>query len=212
MKIRRDPNSKGRLNEGNRVGVLVPIEISARHVHLSKEDFEKLFGKDECLKKIKDLSQPGEFASDKIIDLINRDKEIKKVRILGPLRKNSQVEISMTDAYSLKLEEFPKLRVSGDIADTTLILVKGPKASVKIPCIIAQRHLHCTEADAKKLKIKNNQKISIKTEGSRSVIFNEVTARVSDNYSLSLHLDTDEGNTAGIVGETYGKLINNEKD
>jgi len=185
----------------------IPVEISARHIHLSEKDFEKLFGKNENLNKLKELSQPGEFASDKIIDLINKDKEIKKVRILGPFRKNSQVEISMTDAYSLKLEEFPKLRVSGDIANTTLISVKGPKSTIKIPCIIAQRHLHCSEKEAKELKIKNNQKVSVKIEGTRGLIFNEIVTRISNDYSLSFHLDTDEGNAAGIVGETYGKLI-----
>lgn len=184
----------------------IPIEISARHVHLTKEDFEKLFGKKE-LTKFKDLSQPGEFASNEKITLISDDKKIEHVRILGPFRKTSQVEIAITDAYSLKLKRFPKIKVSGDTADTIKISVKGPKNSIKIPCIIAKRHLHCSDEEAKKLGIKNNQKISVKTEGTRSVIFNEIVVRVSADYKLSCHLDTDEGNAAGIIKESSGELI-----
>lgn len=185
----------------------IPVEVSARHVHLSEKDFEKLFGKNTYLVKIKELSQPGEFASGEFVDLINEDKEIKKVRILGPLRKKSQVEISITDAYFLKFKEFPKIRVSGDTANTTQVLVKGPKSSVKLPCIIAQRHLHCSEIEAKELSLKDNQKISIKVESQRSVTFNEIVVRVSKDYSLALHLDTDEGNSAGITNKTFGKIV-----
>jgi propanediol utilization protein len=185
----------------------IPIEISARHIHLSEKDFEKLFGKNETVIPLKKLSQPGEFASDKTVDLINADKKISSVRILGPLRKNSQAEVSITDAYSLKLNPLPKMRVSGDLADTTQILVKSKKGSVKIPCIIAKRHLHISEKEAKTLKLKNNQTISIKVKGERAVIFNEIVVRVSDKYKLALHLDTDEGNAAGISGKVSGEII-----
>jgi putative phosphotransacetylase len=185
----------------------IPIEISARHAHLSKEDFEKLFGKNQTLNKLKDLSQPGEFASDKTVEIINRDRKIEKVRILGPFRKNSQLEISITDVYYLKLNPLPKIKVSGDLADTTDVLVKNKNNSVKIPCIIAKRHLHASESEAKKLKLKDNQKISIKVEGLRAVTFHEVIVRVSDKYKLSFHLDTDEGNSAGIFGKTFGEIV-----
>ena len=184
----------------------IPLEISARHVHLSKEDFEKLFGKNGQLNILKKLSQPGEFASDKIIAIINEDRRIEKVRILGPFRKNSQAEISITDAYSLKLNPLPKIKVSGDLADTTNILIKGPKSSVKIPCIIAQRHIHCSEQEAKKLKLKNNQIVSVKSNGIREITFNNIIVRTG-NYKLALHLDTDEGNAAGIIGKTFGEIV-----
>jgi propanediol utilization protein len=185
----------------------IPLEISARHVHLSQADFEKLFGKNKNLIQVKSLSQIGEFASKETVTLINSDKKIENVRILGPFRKNSQVEISLTDAYNLKLNPLPKIRVSGDVANTTSVLIKGPKSSIKIPCIIAQRHLHLSSQEGKKLKIKNNQKISIKIKGIRETTFHNIIARVSDNYRLSLHLDTDEGNSAGIYRKTFGEII-----
>jgi len=185
----------------------IPIEISARHIHLSREDFERLFGKNEKLNVMKNLSQPGEFASDKTVELINEDKKIEKVRILGPFRKNSQAEISITDAYSLKLNPIPKIKVSGDLADTTNISVKNKNNSIKIQCIIAQRHLHCSEEEAKKLKLKNNQEVSISVDGMRKLTFHNVTVRVSDKFKLALHLDTDEGNAAGISGKTLGELV-----
>ncbi len=185
----------------------IPVEISARHIHLSEKDFEKLFGKNKNLTSIKKLSQPREFASEEKVTLVSGNKEIKNVRILGPFRKNSQVEISLTDAYTLKLNPLPKIKVSGDIANTVNILVKGPKSSKKIPCIIALRHLHCSVKEAKKLRIKNNQKVSVKIKGVREVILGNIIARVSDNYKLSLHLDTDEGNAAGINRKTFGTKL-----
>lgn len=185
----------------------IPVEISARHVHLSQKDFERLFGENKSLVLIKELSQPGEFASEEKVTLISSDKEIKNVRILGPFRKISQAEISLTDAYNLKLNPLPKIKVSGDLADTTEILVKGPKSSIKIPCIITKRHLHCSVKEAEKLKLKDNQNVSIIVKSPRGVTFNNVVVRVSENYRLSLHLDTDEGNSAGIIGKTFGEIV-----
>jgi propanediol utilization protein len=185
----------------------IPVEISARHVHLSKEDFEKLFGENKILVPIKELSQPGEFVSEETVTLVNGERKIENVKILGPLRKCSQVEISLTDAYNLKLNPLPKMKISGDLADTTKILIRGLKSSVKIPCIIAQRHLHCSLKEAEKLKIENNQKISVIIKGIREIIFCNVIARVSDNYRLALHLDTDEGNSAGICGKAFGEIV-----
>lgn len=185
----------------------IPVEISARHIHLSQKDFEKLFGKNKKLIEIKKLSQTGEFASDDRIILLNENNRIKNVRILGPFRKNSQVEISMTDAHYLKLNPIPKIKVSGDLADTKGILVKGPKSSLKIQCIIAQRHLHASVKEAKKLGIKNNQKISVKILGKRELTFHNIITRISKNYKISLHLDTDEGNAAGIQGKIFGEIV-----
>jgi len=184
----------------------IPIEISARHIHISQADFEKIFGKDKQLNPIKNLSQIGEFAAEEKVILVNENKKIEEVRILGPFRKNSQAEISITDAYSLKLNPLPKIKVSGDLADTTDILIKGPKSSVKIPCIIAQRHIHCSEKEAKELKLKNNQIVSVKSNGIRGITFNNILVRIGEKYKLALHLDTDEGNAAGIFGKTFGEI------
>lgn len=190
----------------SRTNVKVQIEISARHVHLCKEDFEKLFGKNKKLEPIKKLSQPGEFASKNKIEIINR-KEKLNARILGPLREHSQAEISLTDAYTLKLNPLPKVRLSGDIHGTTNVTVKGPKSQIKIPAIIAQRHLHCSEEQAKKIKLKDHQIISIKTLGQRKITFHNVLVRISKKYDLSVHLDTDEANAAGISEKTFGEII-----
>lgn len=184
----------------------IPVEISARHIHLSKEDFEKLFGKDKNLTLIKELSQPGEFASEQKLTLINNDKKIENVRILGPFRKYSQAEISITDAYNLKLNPMPRIRISGDLADTGKILVKNSESSVEISCIIAKRHIHCSVEEAKELNVSNNQKVSVEIPGERNLIFNDVLAKVSENYRLALHLDTDEGNATGITEKTFCEI------
>jgi putative phosphotransacetylase len=183
------------------------VEVSARHIHLSKKDFEKLFGANARLIPIKMLSQPGEFASESKTTILNGKRKIENVRVLGPFRKKSQAEIALTDAYNLNLKPLPRIKVSGDLGNTTKILVKGTKSSLKIPCIIAQRHLHCSNKEAKNLKLRNNQRISVEVKGIRKIIFHNVIVRISKDYSLSLHLDTDEGNAAGISGRTFGKII-----
>lgn len=185
----------------------ISVETSARHAHLCKEDFKKLYGKEKTLIPIRKLSQPGEFSSKETISLVNRNKKIENVRILGPFRKRSQVELSLTDAYNLNLNPLPSIRVSGDLNNTTKILVKGPKAQIKIPAIIAQRHLHCSEEQGKKLNLKNNQKISININGQRETTFHNIVVRISKNYDLSLHLDTDEANSAGIKKKAFGKIV-----
>lgn len=183
----------------------IPIETSARHVHLSQKDFEKLFGKNKKPAILKKLSQPGEFASKQILSLINGKNEIKNVRVLGPLRKNSQAEISKTDSIGLEMKV--PIRLSGNLKNTPKIKAKTKKKTIKIPVIIAKRHLHCPEKEAKKLKLKNNQKISVKVKGQRDLVFDEVIVRVSKNYKLALHIDTDEANAAGISGKTFGELV-----
>ncbi len=187
----------------------IPVETSARHVHLSQADFIKLYGKGKNLIPAKRLSQPGEFASEKTAVLINGKNKIKDVRILGPLREKSQSEISLTDAYRLKLNPLPHVRISGDLNGATKISVKNPLNSktIKIPVIIAQRHLHCSEKQAKELNLKNNQKISIKIDGQKGVTFHNIIVRASKNYKLSLHIDTDEANSAGIKGKAFGKIV-----
>lgn len=184
----------------------IPIEISARHIHLSQKDLEKLFGKNYELKVFHKISQPGQFAAKEEVELINGKNKLK-ARILGPVRKNSQAEISITDSIRLKLKQTPKLRKSGEISKVSKIKVEGPKRSTTIPIIIAQRHLHASEKEAKKLKIENKQKIKISVEGKRAIIFKNVIARVGNKHKLSFQLDTDEGNAAGINKKSYGKII-----
>lgn len=185
----------------------IPVEISARHIHLSKKDFERLFGKSSNLHLIKNLSQEGEFSSDKKVELINGKNKISNVRIVGPFREKSQIEISLTDAYELKLSPLPELRISGDVKGTVKVLVKGPKSSIKIPAIIAKRHLHCSREDGKKLKLKNTQIIKVKILGKRGLIFDNVVVRIKHGFKTSLHLDTDEANAAGISGKTFGEIV-----
>ncbi|RJQ34633.1 phosphate propanoyltransferase [Candidatus Parcubacteria bacterium] len=176
----------------------IKAEISARHVHLSQQDAEKLFGKNFKFKKIKDLSQPGEFAAQESVEIVNKDRRLN-IRIVGPVRSATQVELAMTDCYFLRV--FPEIRVSGDIANTPGITIKGPKGSIKIKqgVIVPQRHLHISEVDAKKWKIKNKQKLKVRIKGKRALTFDDVVARVSKNYSTAIHLDTDEANAAGLL-------------
>lgn len=185
----------------------VPIEVSARHIHVTEDDFKKIFG-NEKLNPIKKLSQEKEFASDKEVELINKDKKLK-ARILGPFRKETQVEISLTDAYSLKMDKMPSIKVSGDLNNASEIIVRGPKGKINAKVIIAKRHLHLSEIEAKKLKLKNNQKIKIRINGERKIIFEEIVVRAKENYRLSLHLDTDEANAAGVsnLKKSFGEIV-----
>jgi putative phosphotransacetylase len=175
----------------------IKAEISARHIHLSQKDLDKLFGKDYKLKKNKDLSQPGEFAAKELVEVVNKDRKLK-VRIVAPVREHTQVELAMTDCYFLRV--YPEIRVSGDIDKTPGIIIKGPKGSVKIQqgVIVPRRHLHISKEDAKKWKIKNKQKVKVCIKGKRGLTFDDVVARVG-NFSTAIHLDTDEANAAGLL-------------
>lgn len=180
----------------------IPVEVSALHVHLSQADLEKLFGKNYKLKKLRSLTLPGEFAAKERVELNGR-----KLRIIGPVRENTQVELSVSDAVKMDIK--PVLRVSGDLKRTPGALLVGPKGKVKIKrgVIIAQRHVHCTSKEAKKLKLKNKQNIAVRIKGKRELIFERVRVRVNDKYKLCCHLDTDEGNAAGINKKAKGYLV-----
>ena len=184
----------------------VLIEVSARHVHLSQEDLEKLFGKNHELRNIKKLSQSDDFASSDIIEIVHGDKKLK-ARVLGPIRRETQVEISITDAHELKLGKIPPVRVSGDLSGADEILIKGRKGNVKGKVIIAKRHLHASEEDAHRLGLRQNQIVKIKVDGNRGLIFDNVVVRIKKDFKLALHLDTDEGNAGGIKGKDYGELL-----
>lgn len=190
----------------------IKIEISARHCHLSGKHLEALFGKDYRLKPLKPLSQPGQFAAKETVSLeTNGGGRVDNVRILGPARGTTQVEISRTDASRLKIN--PPVRLSGEVENSSGAKLIGPKGMVKIKegVIIAERHIHCDPINGKKLGLKNNKRVSVKTQGSRSVIFNNVIVRISKDFSLAFHIDTDEANAAlsfnrGQKAE-YGSLV-----
>ena len=186
----------------------VLVEISARHVHVSEEHLEILFGKGYKLTPKKDLSQPGQFACEERVTVVGSKRELKGVSILGPCRKATQVELSLTDARSIGVSA--PIRESGDTAGSGACKLVGPCGEVELTegVIAAKRHIHMTPEDAEKYGIKDTQVVSVKipTEG-RALIFGDVVARVSPSYALAMHLDTDEANAAGIAGTAEGEIL-----
>lgn len=185
----------------------VPIEISARHIHLKQTDLELLFGKGYELKKLKEISQPDQFAARETVTIKNGVEEISNVRIIGPCRDYTQVEISKTDAHNLSIDA--PIRNSGDINNTPGICVLGPKGRLflKSGVIISERHLHLSSEEAKKLNLRHLQLISIKIGGNRSLIFNNVIVNSRQNVDkLSFQIDTDEANAANVKNGDYGEI------
>lgn len=194
------------------------VETSARHVHVTQETLEVLFGKGSELSVRAYLSQPGQFVSNQRIDLVGYklnkatgekvETRIKGVSILGPVRKANQVELSMTDCRSLGVNA--PVRESGDIAGSAGCKLVGPAGEVEISegVIVAKRHIHMTPADAEEFGVKNGDivKLEVKTNG-RSLIFGDVVVRVRDDFALACHIDTDESNAAACAGTVYGDLV-----
>jgi putative phosphotransacetylase len=181
----------------------IPVGISNRHIHLSKVHLNILFGVDFELTNMKSLSQPGQFAARETVTIVGPNKEIPRVRILGPVRGETQIEVSQTDSFALGV--CPPVRDSGDIEGTPGLKIIGPKGEVELEkgVIIASRHVHFHPTDAEKFGVSNGQKIKLKTISDRAFIFENVLARVHQNYALDCHLDTDEGNAAGLsTGDT----------
>ena len=180
----------------------VLVEISARHVHLSKEDLETLFGKGYELTVKKELSQPGQFASNERVRVIGSKSEFPAVSILGPCRKETQVELSLTDARSIGVNA--PVRESGDLEGTGSCKLVGPAGEIEITkgVIAAKRHIHATTADAEKMGLTNGEIVS-----AAILTFGDVVVRVSDSYALAMHIDTDEANAAGMAPNTIGTVI-----
>lgn len=180
----------------------VKVEVSGRHVHLCKKDLDVLFGNDFELTFFKELSQPGQFASNEKVDLVSDDGEFSDVRILGPVRTQSQVEISQTDARHLNI--ITPLRLSGDIKGSASIKIIGPKGEIVLNegVIIAKRHFHCTPETSKELNLKEGDIIKVKVgeSGVRGLIFDNIEVRISDKFSDAVHVDTDEGNAFSMGG------------
>ncbi|NSL51048.1 phosphate propanoyltransferase [Bacillus sp. P2(2020)] len=187
---------------------LVPIGVSGRHCHLTKSDFEKLFGSEASLTKKADLSQPGQFAANETVTIAGPKGSIQNVRILGPLRRKTQVEISLTDAR--KLGVTPPIRESGELMDSSPVTIIGPKGSIylKEGLIIAQAHIHMNPEDAVRFNVKDGEFVRVKIiNESRPISFEKVKVRVSPNFVLEMHIDTDEANAADVKPGTFGKLF-----
>ncbi|MHC1787249.1 MAG: phosphate propanoyltransferase [Christensenellales bacterium] len=183
------------------------IETSARHLHVTQQDLETLFGAGHQLTPRKDLSQPGQYAAEEKVTIVGPKGEVK-MSILGPVRKATQVEVSLTEARALGLT--PPVRESGDIAGSAPAKLVGPAGEVRIMegVIVAKRHIHCTPEDAVRLNVKDKDVVSVavKTQG-RGLIFGDTVVRVHPSYALAMHIDTDESNAAGASGVVYGQIV-----
>ena len=176
----------------------IPIEVSAHHVHLAQAEVDKLFGPGYQLTPEHELSQPGQFACKEKVNLIGPKGKITGVRVLGPTRKETQVEIAMTEQFKVGVQ--PPIRESGDLANTPAIVLEGPAGTAPIPrgVICAQRHIHMSPDDAMRFRLRDKYVVQVRVEGDRELIFGDVVVRVNPNYRLAMHIDTDEGNAANI--------------
>lgn len=190
--------------------LLIPstvIGVSNRHIHLSKSDLESLFGKGYELTKLKSLKQPGQFAAKETVTIVGPKGEIEKVRILGPVRNQTQVEISKTDSYTLGIKA--PIRESGNIKDTPGMMIKGPKQAITLHegVIIAKRHIHMPPSFAEKHGFHDKELVKVQFEGERGLVFGDVVIRVSDKYVNEMHIDTDEANAGNIKNGDIGIIL-----
>ena len=186
----------------------IMVEISARHVHVTEETLQTLFGEGYALTVKKELSQPGQFASNERVDVVGPKRTLSNVSILGPCRKQDQVEISATDARSIGVTA--PIRESGDLEGSGSCKLVGPCGEVELEegVIVAKRHIHLDPETAKELGVEDKQIVSTKIDTpERSLIFGDVVIRVSDQFCPAMHVDTDEGNAAGIAGSATCTII-----
>lgn len=186
----------------------VPVGVSNRHIHLSTADLETLFGAGYELTPIKDLSQPGQFACKETLTIVGPSlRPIENVRVLGPVRKASQVEISRTDSFTLKVK--PPVRESGDIAGSAPITIIGPKGVVTLKegCIIANRHIHMSTDEGTQFGLTDGQYVDVEVNGARRTKFYDVQVRVHKDFRLEMHIDTDDANAAGIGNGAKVKIV-----
>ncbi|MDY0063783.1 MAG: phosphate propanoyltransferase [Bacilli bacterium] len=186
----------------------VLVETSARHIHVTEQTLKKLFGEQAKLTPKKELSQPGQYAAEERVTVVGPKKAIPNVTILGPCRKIDQVEISATDARTLGIPIV--IRESGDIAHTPGCKLIGPAGEVDLDegVIVAKRHIHATIAEAAGMGLKDKQIVQVKvTNNDRTLIFGDVVVRVRDDFSLAMHIDTDESNAGSVGSNVYGEII-----
>ena len=195
------------LQKRQEVDRTVKIGVSNRHIHLDREAMDALFGPGSELHPNKELGQPGQYASEESVTIKGPRGEIKRVRVLGPLRSQTQVEISKTDSYTLGVK--PPVRESGHLEGTPGVEVIGPKGSVvlKEGVIIALRHIHMHTDDAARLGVENGQVVSVRVPGDRGGVFDNVVCRVSPKYALEMHIDVDEGNGMGLATGDYVEIV-----
>ena len=192
LEVGSENSAKG--NDGG-----IPIGVSNRHIHLSKDDLETLFGKGYELTPIKELSQPGQYACKEQLTIVGPSmRPIENVRVLGPVRSASQVEISMTDSYVLKVK--PPVRESGKIKGSAPIRIIGPRGVVELEegCIIANRHIHMSPDEARVFGLNDGDYVNIDVNGTRKTRWFDVQVRVHKDFRLEMHVDTDDANAAGI--------------
>lgn len=185
--------------ENGKTGFAVPVGVSARHIHLTQEHVEQLFGQGYELTKKKDL-MGSQFASNETVTIVGlKLRAIENVRILGPVRKASQVEISATDAVKLGVKV--PIRESGNTKGSTSIAVVGPKGALYLNegCIIAKRHIHMSPADASAAKVQDGDLVCVKADNERETVFHQVQIRIDNSFTLEMHIDTDEANAAKII-------------
>ena len=186
----------------------VPVGVSNRHIHLSRADVDTLFGAGYELTPLKELSQPGQYACKETLTIIGPSlRPIEGVRVLGPVRKASQVEISKTDSYTLKVK--PPVRESGKIAGSAPITIVGPKGVVTLSegCIIANRHIHMSEEDGRKFGVRDNDYVTVDVEGTRRTRWYDVQVRVHRDFRLEMHVDTDDANAVGIGNGSRVRIV-----
>ncbi len=189
-------------------GVKIPIETSARHIHVSREEFEQLFGTGAELHYVKELSQPGQYLCEERLTVRGPRGSFENMAILGPFRKETQVEVSLTDTRRLGLPGI--IRQSGNIADTPGCTLIGPAGELTIPrgVIVAKRHIHMTPDEAITLRVRDNDEVFVLTKSyERALIYADVVVRVSRNFRLAMHVDTDEANAFSSDAEPYGVIV-----
>ncbi len=199
------------MNRLKTIGEPIIANISNRHIHLCEDDLFFFFGKGSQLNKLKDLLQPGQFACKEKLVIVGPKNRINKVRIIGPLRKKTQIEISRTDGFYLGIN--PPLRDSGDVEGSAAIRVIGPKGEkeIKSSCIIVRRHIHMRPEDARQYEVKDKDKVSVRVEGERGLIFGNVQVRVRGDFALEYHIDTDEANACGLKNGDKAKIVDFEE-
>lgn len=188
---------------------MIPIGVSARHIHICQEDLEKLFGPGYTLTKERNLLQPGEFASKEMVTLVGPGgKAMPRVRILGPLRSRTQVELARTDGIALGIKNLPMKR-SGELDGAAPITIVGPRGAIYLPeaAMRSNRHIHMGPQDAERFGVKQNDVVQLRLGGPEGVTFHNVQIRIHDTWKLVAHLDTDDANAAGIACDVQGELI-----
>ncbi|MBU9714224.1 phosphate propanoyltransferase [Bacillus tamaricis] len=185
----------------------VPVSVSGRHIHLQKEHVQALFGYGYKLTKLKEISQPGQFACNEKVTIQGPEGTIENVRVLGPERTRTQVEISRSDGRRIGIS--PPVRNSGNILGSSPVTIIGPKGTIRLQegCIIADRHIHMTPQDALDFGVMDKQKVSVLVDGEKGGVMGQVTIRVKENYALDMHIDTDDANAFGIRENQQLKLL-----